>query len=126
MGELPQRLLAGGLQARRRAMDVGRQGFSGPLPQRTVDGPSWRDELPVTKVMPCCADFPYCTGSEAGHLGWGEPSDDVRGGEVLSAWTPRPAPTRRRRTQDEWPWLRNQGHSNSPETSGEKPDALTT
>ena len=91
MGELSQRLLAVGLQARRRAMDIGRQGFSGPLPQRTVEGPSWRDELPVTKVMPCCADFPYCTGSEAGHLGWGEPSHDVRSGEVLGASTPRPA-----------------------------------
>ena len=39
-------------------------------------------------AMPCCADFPYCAGGEAGHLGWGEPSHDVRSGEVLGASTP--------------------------------------
>ena len=47
---------------------------------------------PETEVtLPCCADFPYCMGGEAGHLGWGEPSHDVRSGKVLGAWTPRTA-----------------------------------
>ena len=42
-------------------------------------------------TLACCADFPYCMGGEAGHLGWGEPSHDVRSGEVLGASTPRTA-----------------------------------
>ena len=52
-------------------------------------------------AMPCCADFPYCAGGEAGHLGWGEPSNDVRSGEVLSVWTPRTA--HRLSGPDVWP-----------------------
>ena len=51
-------------------------------------------------AMPCCADFPYCAGGEAGHLGWGEPSNDVRSGESLECLdTPH-------RPQAEWPWLK--------------------
>ena len=48
-------------------------------------------------AMPCCADFPYCAGGEERHLGWGEPSNDVRSGGSLECLdTPR-------RPQAEWP-----------------------
>ena len=54
-------------------------------------------------TLPCCADFPYCMGGEAGHLGWGEPSHDVRSGGSLGCMdTPH-------RPQAEWPWLKGSG-----------------